>query len=351
MWDRCRVQHFLHNGRNVRNCSSDIPPKRRLYIPSSWKLLGTCTRLCRYTRKARPLTVSTYNRLWNWSTIVRCSWKKTNAPSIEMCHLIFQNIKWSPRECGSEVCLIEWCLSCLKETMNQYDYTGTNLLSCKTPDVKHFHSTTHFKSEVMSMLQYCRAFGNSVKESVKTLTLWSAYYFTHPDSWYPLPEGTAQFKDMPKLKPLPALEISPQNFQRLKDFASVYVRTVRQPTHWEGLVMLCVTHGTRGDINGDPCTSHESDDEVDEGTMLNLSPKKVMLLLLQMMTMTNMMMMIMMMMMRREHPVIGVMVMRRSRHLKLFFLFNQEWSRFQQTVHFNGIFIEWQNQISKGLKS
>ena len=75
--------------------------------------------------------------------------------------------------------------------------------------------------------QYCLAFGNCVKESVKKLTHWSAYYFTHLDGWYPQPEGTVQFNDTPKLKALPALEINPQNFQRLKDFASIYVWTGR----------------------------------------------------------------------------------------------------------------------------
>ena len=52
--------------------------------------------------------------------------------------------------------------------------------------------------------------------------------FTHPSSWYALPEGTVQFCEVPILKPLPAREISPFNSQRLQDSASVCRGAVRQ---------------------------------------------------------------------------------------------------------------------------
>ena len=89
--------------------------------------------------------------------------------------------------------LVEWGLNRLNEVTKQFNYHDTSLPSCMTLDVEHFHSTTHVKSDVMSMLQYCRSFGNCVKENVKKLSAWSALYFTHPRSWYPLPEGSIQF--------------------------------------------------------------------------------------------------------------------------------------------------------------
>ena len=49
-----------------------------------------------------------------------------------------------------------------------------------------------------------------------------------------------------------------------------------------------------------------------------------MMMLLQLIIMTMMMMMMMMMIMGREHPFMGVVVVRRSWHLKLFFSFNQD---------------------------
>jgi hypothetical protein len=124
--------------------------------------------------------------------------------------------------------LVEWGLSRLNEITKQYNYNEATLLSCMTLDVEHFHATTHFKSKSMTMLQYCRSFGNCVKESLKKLSLWSAHYFTNPRSWYPPPESAMQLKEIPQLKPLPSKELSSQDCQRLSDFASVYGRAVRQ---------------------------------------------------------------------------------------------------------------------------
>ncbi len=124
--------------------------------------------------------------------------------------------------------LVEWGLSRLNEITKQYNYNEATLLSCMTLDVEHFHATTHFKSESMTMLQYCRSFGNCVKESLKKLSLWSAHYFTNPRSWYPPPESAMQLKEIPQLKPLPSKELSSQDCHRLSNFARQ--RSVRQET-------------------------------------------------------------------------------------------------------------------------
>jgi len=73
--------------------------------------------------------------------------------------------------------LVEWGLNRLNEVTKQFSHHETNLLSFMTLDVEHFHSTTHVKSDVMSMLQYCCSFGNCVKENGKRLSAWSAFYF------------------------------------------------------------------------------------------------------------------------------------------------------------------------------
>ena len=114
--------------------------------------------------------------------------------------------------------LVESSLSRLCETIKDYHYSRTNLLKCVTLDMKHFHATTHYKNDVMSMLQYCRSFGNycqgECKESFSMECSLLYTDFTHPSSWYALPEGTVQFCEVPILKPLPAREISPFNTQR-----------------------------------------------------------------------------------------------------------------------------------------
>ena len=57
---------------------------------------------------------------------------------------------------------------------------------------------------------------------------------------------------------------------------------------------------------------------------MNLSPKELMMLLL--------------LMMRREQPVMGVMMMRRSWHLKLFFLLDQDPGLGGQSVSMEDLF-------------
>ncbi len=124
--------------------------------------------------------------------------------------------------------LIEWGLERLVETTEKYGYSKTDLLSCMTLDIEHFHATTHFKSDVMSMLQYCRSFENCIKETIKKLSTWSVHYFNHPNSWYPLPEANIRLEDMPTLWPLPVKDLSEDDCQRLIDFCKVYGRAVRQ---------------------------------------------------------------------------------------------------------------------------
>ena len=58
-----------------------------------------------------------------------------------------------------------------------------------------------YQSDVLPMLRYCRSFGDCEKESAKRLSTWSAFYFSHPRSWYLLPEGTIQFQEMPLMNP------------------------------------------------------------------------------------------------------------------------------------------------------
>ena len=62
--------------------------------------------------------------------------------------------------------MIEWAVSRLTRLRKKYDFGQTDLQSCMTLDVEHFHATTHYKTPPMTMLQY-RTFGESMKENVK----------------------------------------------------------------------------------------------------------------------------------------------------------------------------------------
>ena len=65
--------------------------------------------------------------------------------------------------------MIEWAVSRLIRLTKKYDFGQTDLQSCMTLDVEHFHATTHYKTPVMKMLQYCRSLGESMKENVKKI--------------------------------------------------------------------------------------------------------------------------------------------------------------------------------------
>ena len=81
------------------------------------------------------------------------------------------------------------------------DYSA-NLHSCLTVQVESMHATHHFKQpSAVHMLEYARSFGNTVKESLKRTTKWAAHYFTHPASYYPIPENNnICFWQVPKLE-------------------------------------------------------------------------------------------------------------------------------------------------------
>ena len=59
---------------------------------------------------------------------------------------------------------------------------------CPTTQVENVHAVSHFKHPTCTLLEYARDFGNNMKESLKRATKWSAYYFTHANSYYPVPE-------------------------------------------------------------------------------------------------------------------------------------------------------------------
>ena len=48
---------------------------------------------------------------------------------------------------------------------------------CLTIQVENVHAVSHFKHPTCTLLEYARDFGNSMKESLKRATKWSAYYF------------------------------------------------------------------------------------------------------------------------------------------------------------------------------
>ena len=101
------------------------------------------------------------------------------------------------------VYLMEWGIKRLREILNRYNYSSCNSLSCMTIDIEHCHATIHRKQPNMSMLEYSRSFGTTIKENMKRINKWAAYYHTSNKSWYPTPEGAVHFSEVPTIHPFP----------------------------------------------------------------------------------------------------------------------------------------------------
>ena len=57
-----------------------------------------------------------------------------------------------------------------------------------TLDVKNSYLVVRHKDKLFTVLDYPRNLGNVAKEGSMRTTHWAAYYFTNPNSWYPVPE-------------------------------------------------------------------------------------------------------------------------------------------------------------------
>ena len=76
------------------------------------------------------------------------------------------------------VAMMDTGLQRLYANLGKFNYRHTNLLSCMTLDVENCHSTVHHKQGNMSMAEYCSSFGVAMKDAVKRVTIWTAFYHT-----------------------------------------------------------------------------------------------------------------------------------------------------------------------------
>ena len=136
------------------------------------------------------------------SFVCQCK-DKLNATTVDICNSTGITVTLNgPQEHVSaktvaSVEMIEWGLQSLLINISEFDYKATNLLSCVTLDVENCYSTVHIKQANLSMLEYCRSFGLTMKESIKRTTEWAAYDHTSRRSWYPKPKETIPFPGYP----------------------------------------------------------------------------------------------------------------------------------------------------------
>ena len=99
---------------------------------------------------------------------------------------------------------------------------------CLTIQIENVHAVSHFKHPTCTLLEYAREFGNSMKETLKQATKWSAYSFTQANSYYPVPQTKVPLTDVPKLKRLPVRVMSKQDMDSMGQWASEHGKAVRQ---------------------------------------------------------------------------------------------------------------------------
>ena len=86
-----------------------------------------------------------------------------------------------------------------------------------TTIVENLLAVSHSKHKTFDALQNATDFGAISKESLKRITKWGAKYFTHPSSYYPVPQTGMSFKDVRFMTPLPPIELSKREKETMKD--------------------------------------------------------------------------------------------------------------------------------------
>ena len=114
---------------------------------------------------------------------------------------------------------------------------------CLTLQVESQHAVSHFKHPSCTVLEYARDFGNTMHESLKHTSQWSAYYFTHRRSYYPVPENSVSLRDIPKMSPMPPKEMSQADQTLMREWAHEHGKAVRQRT-----VRQCTTKHNAGTV-------------------------------------------------------------------------------------------------------
>ena len=137
---------------------------------------------------------------------------------------------------------------------------------CLTLQVESHHAISHFKHPSCTVLEYAKDFGNAMHESVKRTSQWAAYYFTHRNSFYPVPENHLCLKDIPKMSPLPTKDMSQRDQNVMRQWAQEHGKAVRQQT-----VRQCTTKHSAGTL---PSNMYQKDLPIGERVALEYSDQQ-----------------------------------------------------------------------------
>ena len=84
--------------------------------------------------------------------------------------------------------------------------------------MENLHAVSQLKHETFTVLEYSQDFGIYVitRESLKTVKKCAAKYFTHEESYYPVPQTCTEFADVNFMLPLPSEEIKSETESAMK---------------------------------------------------------------------------------------------------------------------------------------
>ena len=105
-----------------------------------------------------------------------------------------------------------------------------------TTCVNNLHAVSHFKDATQTHLQYARNLSNTVFAGLERSVNWGAYYFTLLRSYYPVPNLSMKFVDLPTMSHLePRKSLTMEQQAAMLDWANshgrcVCPRSVRQET-------------------------------------------------------------------------------------------------------------------------
>ena len=111
-------------------------------------------------------------------------------------------------------------------TNPEYSVESPTLL---TTAVENLHAVSHFKHVTFTVLQYARDFASIMKESLKRSTKWAAKYYTHPKSYYPVPETNMPLCDITGLKKMEQRAMAKDDEEVMRGWAEPF-RPLRQRT-------------------------------------------------------------------------------------------------------------------------
>lgn len=152
--------------------------------------------------------------------------KKLQGPEGHVSHQTVESCVLLHEELGQIAKTIKQVPSC------EDVFKKLNLLCLTTLAIESQHAVVHFKTDTPTPLEYMRNLSTNVHEAMKRVCPSPIHYYTHPSSYYPVPESMSQRLADKKLSRLSRLEpkvvLDSTKKSHMRDYCSEEGRAARQ---------------------------------------------------------------------------------------------------------------------------